>query len=77
MGYLPKKSLTPKQQQILQHFADGDGIKQVARKMDIEVSSVHWHSNETYRKLGANHRAHAVVIALKEGLIQYGEEVEP
>jgi hypothetical protein len=42
--------------------------------MDINISdrTVEWHVERTMRKLGANNRIQAVVLALRDGLITVG-----
>ena len=61
--------LTSRQQEILQMYANGLSVKEVGFQLDIEESTVKSHTTTIYRKLRAADRAHAVAIAMREGLI--------
>ncbi|NLT27836.1 MAG: response regulator transcription factor, partial [Dehalococcoidales bacterium] len=63
-------ALTKREQQILQYIADGNTNKQIAQSLSISEQTIKNHVSAILRKLNANDRAHAVVLAIKSGLIQ-------
>ena len=65
--------LTKRERQILKFVANGNTNKQIARKLDISEQTIKNHVSAILRKLNANDRAHAVVLALRQGFIS----VEP
>ena len=65
--------LTVRERQILNHIANGNTNKQIARLLSISEQTIKNHVSAILRKLNANDRAHAVVLAIRHGLIS----VEP
>ncbi|NLA35284.1 MAG: response regulator transcription factor [Actinobacteria bacterium] len=61
--------LSDRQVEILQMVADGLGTKQVARDLGIAQKTVHNHLNAIYRKLDTQSLTHAVVHAVRLGII--------
>jgi two-component system response regulator DegU len=61
--------LTPRETEILNHIAQGYLNKQIAAKLGISEQTIKNHVTSTLRKLNANARTEAVVIAIKQGLI--------
>lgn len=64
------KPLTERELNVLQRCAQGDSYQQVARRLYLSHSTVSIHLQHARRKLGAQNTAHAVAIALREGLIE-------
>ena len=62
-------SLTHRETQILGHIADGKTNKQIAIILNISEYTIKNHISGILRKLNANDRAHAVVLAIRHGLI--------
>jgi DNA-binding NarL/FixJ family response regulator len=62
-------SLTRRQRQILQMFADGRGTSDVARRLDLSSETVRVHTRGILSRLGARDRAHAVAKAMRAGII--------
>jgi len=62
--------LTRREQQILQYIADGNTNKQIAKTLNISEQTIKNHVSAILRKLNANDRAHAVVLAIRNGLIK-------
>ncbi len=62
--------LTKREQQILKYIADGNTNKQIANTLSISEQTIKNHVSAILRKLNANDRAHAVVLAIKSGLIK-------
>lgn len=55
--------------ELLQLIADGRGNRQIARELFLSEETVKTHVQRVLRKLQAESRAHAVAIALRNGLI--------
>jgi DNA-binding NarL/FixJ family response regulator len=65
--------LSERQVEILQVIANGMSTKQTARELGITTKTVHNHLNAIYRKLDAQSLTHAVLSAVRLGII----ELEP
>lgn len=65
----PSPSLTRRQRQVLQLFADGSSTELAARSLGLSPDTVRTHSKGALARLGAHDRAHAVAIALRGGFI--------
>ncbi len=64
------RTLSPRQRELLPLLAAGLTYVQIARQLHISIGTVKGHCTKLYRKLGANCAAHAVAIALRDGLIE-------
>lgn len=62
--------LTNREREILGHIADGNSNKQIAGLLNISEQTIKNHVSAIMRKLNANDRAHAVVLAIRRGLIE-------
>lgn len=62
--------LTPRQQQVLQHLADGHTTVTAAHAMGVSVGVASNYATAARERLGAGTAAYAVAIALRRGLIQ-------
>ena len=60
--------LTPREKDVLHGLARGSADKEIARELCIKVGTVKSHVKHLLKKLGANTRTHAVVIAIRLGL---------
>jgi DNA-binding NarL/FixJ family response regulator len=61
--------LSDRQIEILQAIADGSTTKQVARDLGITQKTVHNHLNAIYRRLDTQSLTHAVLSAVRLGII--------
>lgn len=61
--------LTQRETQVLNYLAQGAPNKQIASALSISEQTVKNHVTSIFRKLDANARTQAVVIAVKKGLI--------
>lgn len=61
--------LTPREMEILQFIGQGFLNKQIANELGISEQTIKNHVTSILRKLNANARTEAVVLALKQGLI--------
>ncbi len=68
--------LSDRQVEILQSIADGMSTKQAGRYLGITTKTVHNHLNAIYRKLDAQSLTHAVLGAVRLGIIDLNHEVD-
>ena len=61
--------LTSRETQILTYVANGNTNKQIAAALQISEQTIKNHVSAILRKLNANDRAHAVVLAMRHGWI--------
>jgi two-component system, NarL family, response regulator DegU len=61
--------LTSRETQILSYVANGNTNKQIATSLQISEQTIKNHVSAILRKLNANDRAHAVVVAIHHGWI--------
>ncbi|WP_411103967.1 response regulator [Streptomyces sp. cmx-4-9] len=62
--------LTPREREIWQLIATGLDNAEIARELDISVSTVKNHITGIFNKLGVRDRAQAVIAAYETGLVQ-------
>jgi DNA-binding NarL/FixJ family response regulator len=63
-------ALSPREIDVLQRIAKGNSNRRVASQLAISEDTVKTHMKNIMSKLGANDRTHAVMIALKRGMIE-------
>lgn len=68
--HLGEDDLTVRELEVLRHIRDGNRNKQIADKLSISETTVNFHIKNLVDKLQANDRTHAVMIALRRGLLQ-------
>jgi two-component system response regulator DegU len=66
----PEAPLSPREIEILQQVAYGSTTKEVADNLGISFHTVKTHLERIFEKLGANDRAQAVAIAIRQGLVE-------
>lgn len=62
--------LTPREQEILCHLAEGQSNKAIARRLNISDGTVKLHVKAILRKLEVHSRVEAAVIAVERGLCE-------
>jgi len=67
--HLGDEDLTPRELDVLRLIRDGHRNKQIADRLGIAETTVNFHIKNLVGKLGANDRTHAVIIAVKRGLL--------
>jgi DNA-binding NarL/FixJ family response regulator len=65
----PVASLTPRQREILQLFAEGRSAKEIAALLDISARTVEFHKYQMMENLGLHHSAELVHFAIKPGIV--------
>jgi two-component system, NarL family, response regulator DegU len=66
----PVSLLSPREEELLQHIADGLATSEVAEKMYISQKTVKNHLASIYEKLQARDRTQAVLMAVKMGIVK-------
>jgi len=66
--------LTPRETEILHYMAEGYLNKQIADVLSVTEQTIKNHITSILRKLNANARTQAVVIAIKKGLVTISRE---
>jgi DNA-binding NarL/FixJ family response regulator len=69
------KDLTARQKDIVQLFAEGKSMKQIAGMLDLSEKTVEFHKHHIMEPFNLKSNAELVLFALKQGLISV--EVEP
>jgi DNA-binding CsgD family transcriptional regulator len=54
---------------VLASLADGLSTKAIARRLGLAVKTVENHKSRVFDKLGVNTQAHAVSLAIGQGLV--------
>jgi len=68
--------LSPRETEILRYVAEGFSNKRIGFTLGVSEQTVKNHITSIMRKLNANDRTHAVVLAMRRGLIDTHELVE-
>jgi DNA-binding NarL/FixJ family response regulator len=67
--HLGEEQLTAREIDVLTLIRDGYKNKQIAGELTISENTVNFHIKNIVGKLGANDRTHAVMIAIRRGLL--------
>ncbi len=65
--------LSDRETQILKYVAEGNPNKTIAHALNIHEQTIKNHISSIMRKLHANDRTHAVVLAIRNGWLSVGE----
>ena len=71
------KTLTPRQKDIVQSFAEGRSIKQIADVLDLSEKTVEFHKHHIMQAFNIKSNAELTLFALKQGLISIDAELPP
>ncbi len=63
-------TLTPRQRQVLQLFADGLSTEEAARRLGLSEETIRTHAKASLARMNARDRTHAVAKALRASLIE-------
>lgn len=63
------ESLSNREQEVMEHLAQGMSNKQIANALYISEKTVKNHVSNILRKLKVNDRTQAVIVALKRGMV--------
>lgn len=65
--------LSQREMEILRYVAEGNANKRIANALNISEQTIKNHITSIMRKLNANDRTHAVVLAIRNGWLNVGE----
>lgn len=68
-GYFADDELTRREIQVLELIRDGNRNRQIADQLSISETTVNFHIRNLVDKLQAKDRTHAVIVALRRGLL--------
>lgn len=68
-GYFADDELTRREIQVLELIRDGSRNKEIADSLSISETTVNFHIRNIVDKLQAKDRTHAVIVALRRGLL--------
>jgi ATP/maltotriose-dependent transcriptional regulator MalT len=63
------EELTPREREILVHFADHLSDREIADKLVLSLNTVKWYARQIFGKLGVENRRMAVLRAQEVGLL--------
>lgn len=66
---LPRNVLTDREREVLELVAQGLRTQQIADRLGISLKTVENHKQRLFRKLDVQNQAHAVSIAMRQGLL--------
>jgi len=65
----PRSTLTPREGEVLALIAQGFRTSEIAAELVISLKTVENHKQRLFRKLDVQNQAHAVSVAMREGLL--------
>lgn len=71
------KDLTPRQKDIVQSFAEGRSIKQIADLLGLSEKTVEFHKHHIMEAFNIKNNAELVLFAVKQGLISIDPPLPP
>jgi DNA-binding NarL/FixJ family response regulator len=71
------KDLTPRQREVVQLFAEGRSIKEIAWRLELSEKTVEFHKHRIMESFNLKSNAELVLFALKHGLISIPPEPAP
>jgi DNA-binding NarL/FixJ family response regulator len=69
------KALTARQRDIVQLFAEGYGLKEIAARLNLSPKTVEFHKHQIMAEFNLKSNAALVLFAVKEGLISIDPDV--
>jgi DNA-binding NarL/FixJ family response regulator len=63
-------SLSPREMEVLKELARGNANREIAQSLNVTEGTVKAHMKSIIAKLGAKDRTHAVLLALKRGMLE-------
>lgn len=72
-GDYSPQTLTGAETKVLHHMARGDGNMEIARALNVSPRTIRNHITSILAKLNADNRTHAVVLAIRQGVISLVE----
>jgi DNA-binding CsgD family transcriptional regulator len=73
----PEIRLSRREKEILALVAQGASDNEIAMQLCLSAKTVSWYVRRIRTRLGAHSRAHAVALAMQQGLLAEGAPSEP
>jgi DNA-binding NarL/FixJ family response regulator len=70
IGHVTTDDLTERELQVLREVSAGNANKEIAARLGISEETVKAHMKNILSKLNANDRTHAVMLAVKRGILE-------
>ena len=71
----PPKNLTPRQRDIVQLFAEGYGLKEIAERLNLSLKTIEFHKHHIMAEFHLKSNADLVLLAVKKGLITINPDI--
>ena len=71
----PSKNLTPRQRDIVQLFAEGYGLKEIAARLNLSLKTIEFHKHHIMEEFDLISNADLVLLAVKKGLISINPNI--
>jgi two-component system, NarL family, response regulator len=68
---MEKPDLSDRERQVVQLMASGKNNREIGAVLNITEHTVKFHVNNLLSKLAASDRSHAIVLALRQGIVQF------
>jgi two-component system, NarL family, response regulator NreC len=69
------KNLTPRQRDIVQLFAEGYGLKEIAERLRLSLKTIEFHKSHIMAEFNLRSNADLVLLAVKKGLITVNSDI--
>jgi DNA-binding NarL/FixJ family response regulator len=69
------KALTPRQRDIVQLFAEGYSLKEIAARLNLSPKTVEFHKHQIMSEFNVKSNAGLVLFAIKKGLISIDKDI--
>ena len=69
------KNLTPRQRDIVQLFAEGYGLKEIAERLNLSLKTIEFHKHHIMAEFNLKSNADLVLLAVKKGLITINPDI--
>jgi DNA-binding NarL/FixJ family response regulator len=71
----PSRNLTSRQRDIVQLFAEGYGLKEIAARLNLSLKTIEFHKHHIMAEFSLKSNADLVLLAVKKGLIAINPNV--
>jgi DNA-binding NarL/FixJ family response regulator len=69
------KNLTPRQREIVQLFAEGYALKEIAERLNLSLKTIEFHKHHIMEEFKLKSNADLVLLAVKKGLISINPDI--
>ncbi|MEM1256221.1 MAG: response regulator transcription factor [Cyanobacteria bacterium P01_H01_bin.21] len=69
-AHMERPDLSDREREVVELMTQGKSNKAIAKALDVSENTVKYHVTNLMAKLGVRDRTHAVVVALKQGIVK-------